>query len=91
MNIFMIERNTTSGRRFKQQRTSKNQKYLNVLLINSFSSYSPFQFIFLVVFKNQKCLDCGATGDARLMPKYCHMEPIYIHPGNIVQYLPKGI
>ena len=45
----------------------------------------------LVVFKNQLCVDCGATGDARLMPKYCHMEPIYIHPGNIVQYHPKGI
>ena len=25
------------------------------------------------------------------MPKYCHMEPVYIHPGNIVQYHPKGI
>ena len=44
-----------------------------------------------MVFKNQKCLDCGATGDSRLMPKYCHMEPVYIHPGNIVQYHPKGI
>ena len=43
-----------------------------------------------MVFKNQKCLDCGATGDSRLMPKYCHMEPVYIHPGNIVQYHPKG-
>ena len=43
-----------------------------------------------VVFKDQKCLDCAAKGDARLMPKHCHMEPVYTHPGNIVQYHPKG-
>ena len=55
------------------------------------SSIIHFPLLFLlVVFKNQKCIDCGSTGDARLMPKFCHMEPIYIHPGNIVQYHPKG-
>ena len=44
-----------------------------------------------VVFKNHRCLDCGETGDSRLMPMYCHMEPVFVHPGNIVQYHPGKI
>lgn len=45
--------------------------------------------VIAVVFKNQKCLDCGVTGDARLMPNFCHMEKVFVHPGSIVQYHPK--
>ena len=44
-----------------------------------------------VVFMNHRCLDCGETGDSRLMPTHCHMEAIYVHPGNIVQYHPGRI
>ena len=46
-------------------------------------------FSILVVFKNHLCLDCGLTGDVRLMSNFCHMEPVYVHPGSLVQYHPK--
>ena len=46
-------------------------------------------FLFSVVFKNHLCLDCGLTGDVRLMSNFCHMEPVYVHPGSLVQYHPK--
>ena len=46
-------------------------------------------FLFSVVFKNQKCLDCGLTGDVRLMSNYCHMEKVFVHPGSLIQYHPK--
>ena len=48
-----------------------------------------FIFRFSVVFKNQKCLDCGLTGDVRLMSNYCHMEKVFVHPGSLIQYHPK--
>ena len=32
-----------------------------------------------LVFENQKCIDCGAYGDARLMPKFCHMKKVLVH------------
>jgi len=44
-----------------------------------------------VVFKNHKCLDCGATGDVRLMPIHCHMEPVLTHPGSLIQYHPRPL
>eukprot|EP00093_Oithona_nana_P000222 00222.XXX_1105_1960_1 [CDS] Oithona nana genome sequencing. len=34
----------------------------------------------LVVFKNHKCLDCGLTGDLRLMSSHCHMKKEVYHP-----------
>ena len=45
--------------------------------------------MFLVVFKHQRCLDCGLTGDVRLMSRYCHMESVFVHPGSVVQFHPK--
>ena len=44
-----------------------------------------------VVFQNHKCIDCSATGDVRLMPSTCHMEPVFVHPGTLVQYHPKPL
>lgn len=41
------------------------------------------------MFKNHKCLDCGLTGDVRLMSNYCHMEKVFVHPGSLIQYHPK--
>jgi GTP-binding protein EngB required for normal cell division len=32
-----------------------------------------------LVFEHQRCLDCGALGDARLMPKFCHMKKVRVH------------
>ena len=52
--------------------------------------YAIFVISIIVVFANQKCLDCGTEGDVRLMPKYCHMEPIDRHSKNTVRYHPKG-
>ena len=48
-----------------------------------------FCFQLKVVFRNQRCIDCGATDDVRLMPAHCHMEKIFVHPGSIVQFHPK--
>ena len=42
-----------------------------------------------MVFKDQRCLDCGLTGDVRLMSRYCHMESVFVHPGSVVQFHPK--
>lgn len=33
-----------------------------------------------VIFRDSKCLDCGAQGDARLLDDHCHMELILVHP-----------
>ena len=63
----------------------KNDKEVRDVIFGTISTLGkPIQ----VVFKNHRCLDCGETGDARLMPSHCHMEPVYVHPGNIVQYHP---
>ena len=43
------------------------------------------------MFQNHKCVDCSATGDVRLMPSTCHMEPVLTHPGSLVQYHPKPL
>ena len=43
-----------------------------------------------MIFLNQKCKDCGVLGDARLMPKHCHMKSIQKHPGDLTRYHPKG-
>ena len=32
-----------------------------------------------IVFEHQRCLDCGALGDSRLMPKFCHMKKVRVH------------
>ena len=42
-----------------------------------------------MVLKHQKCLDCGLTGDVRLMSRYCHMESIFVHPGSEVKFHPE--
>lgn len=34
-----------------------------------------------VIFRTKKCQDCNQVGDDRLMSKYCHMMPMWIHPG----------
>ena len=63
----------------------KNDREVRDVIFGTISTLGkPIQ----VVFKNHRCLDCGETGDARLMPSHCHMEPVYVHPGNIVQYHP---
>ena len=41
---------------------------------------SELIFNFSVVFKNHKCLDCGLTGDLRLMSSHCHMKKEVYHP-----------
>jgi len=56
-----------------------------------FDAISSIQTPIKVVFQNHKCVDCGATGDVRLMPSSCHMEPVQIHPGTLVQYHPKPL
>jgi len=36
---------------------------------------SPVQ----VVFEDSECCSCGVVGDRRLLPGYCHMEPLLLH------------
>ena len=45
-----------------------------------------FSYFISVVFEHNKCLDCGATGDYRLMSSHCHMEHIDVHPNSLVPY-----
>jgi len=44
-----------------------------------------------VLFNNTKCLDCSVEGDSRLLPKYCHMEPHLVHPGDVENHHPGKI
>ena len=44
-----------------------------------------------VVFNIHKCLDCSVVGDSRLLPKYCHMSPHLIHPGEVECHHPGHI
>jgi hypothetical protein len=63
----------------------KNDKEVREVVFGTIETLGrPIQ----VVFKNHRCLDCGEKGDSRLMPAFCHMEPVHVHPGNIVQYHP---
>lgn len=43
-----------------------------------------------IIFNNFRCTACGAEGDSRLLPLYCHMEPEDKHPGAFVKIHPKG-
>jgi hypothetical protein len=36
-----------------------------------------------IIFNDYKCVDCGADGDERLMPAFCHMEKVAVHDGKI--------
>jgi len=53
-----------------------------------------------VVFNDQRCRDCGAIGDPRLLPKFCHMrktlvhkvrDPEVVHPEDLVSFHPEEI
>ena len=41
-----------------------------------------------VVFRDSKCLDCGAQGDSRILDNYCHMELMMIHPQSAAYFHP---
>lgn len=48
-------------------------------------------FIFLqIIFRKFKCVNCGAVGDKRLLPQFCHMEKILSHPEHPVSLHPLG-
>lgn len=32
-----------------------------------------------IVFNDKRCLDCGAIGDPRLLPKFCHLKKMLVH------------
>ncbi|XP_059094666.1 uncharacterized protein LOC131889555 isoform X1 [Tigriopus californicus] len=44
-----------------------------------------------VVFANQRCEDCGQTGDPRLMDDRCHKERVLGHIGQLEQRFPKAV
>ena len=76
----------------KSKDECRNKSWENDVTRGSFTRSGVsvyFHFCFSVVFKNQKCLDCGLTGDVRLMSNYCHMEKVFVHPGSLIQYHPK--
>lgn len=41
-----------------------------------------------VVFRDSKCLDCGAQGDSRILENHCHMEMIMMHPQSAAYFHP---
>ena len=53
-----------------------------------------------IVFNDKRCLDCGAIGDPRLLPKFCHMKrakvhrvrhPKLVHPLEVESFHPEDI
>ena len=44
-----------------------------------------------VVFRDQKCVDCGETGDKRLLSQYCHLQKCLKHPGRLQRVHPGGV
>ena len=36
-----------------------------------------------VVFRDQRCLDCGEAGDRRLLSQFCHLDKCRKHPGRL--------
>ena len=38
-----------------------------------------------------RCTACGVIGDRRLLPNFCHLIPIFIHPKKIQAYHPGSI
>ena len=63
--------------------TVKTEKVVSLSNENS-STFSQ------IIFNNFRCTACGAEGDSRLLPLYCHMEPEDKHPGAFVKIHPKG-
>ena len=41
-----------------------------------------------VVFRSNKCKDCGLVGDPRLLLPYCHLEPKLVHREEVAQHHP---
>ena len=44
-----------------------------------------------VVFRDQRCVDCGEAGDRRLLSQYCHLEKCRKHPGRLQRVHPGGV
>ena len=41
--------------------------------------------------KEARCMDCGETGDPRLMSLYCHMESHHVHQGSVHLVHPRPV
>ena len=41
-----------------------------------------------IVFRNQRCVNCGEVGDKRLLSPYCHLEKCWKHPGKLQRVHP---
>lgn len=52
---------------------------------------STIQHPITVIFEDYECEDCGVQGDRRLLPDYCHMEPLFKHPEPLRHYHPKEL
>ena len=44
-----------------------------------------------VVFRDQRCVDCGEAGDRRLLSQFCHLEKCRKHPGRLQRVHPGGV
>jgi len=44
-----------------------------------------------VVFRDQRCVDCGEEGDRRLLSPFCHLEKCLKHPGRLQRIHPGGV
>jgi len=64
-----------------------DQEVATILKENISKMGQPVQ----VVFNTSKCMDCMVEGDKRLLPKYCHMEPVMVHPGGVENHHPGKI
>ena len=44
-----------------------------------------------VVFRDQRCVDCGEAGDRRLLSQFCHLDKCRKHPGRLQRVHPGGV
>ena len=83
---FITDETLTKQQRLKMQEDQSLREAFNVLTDEDVkdalqcaidNTGEPVQ----VVFRSKRCLDCSQRGDERLLGKFCHMQPTWIHTG----------
>jgi len=79
-----LEQNEETRRTFN---VLTNSEIVTILKNTLDTLPSPVQ----VVFRDQKCVDCGEQGDRRLLSQYCHLQKCLKHPGRLQRIHPGGL
>lgn len=86
----------TSEQRLLLEHNLETRKTFNVLTDGEIVSLLQSSIACLptpvqVVFRDQRCVDCGETGDKRLLSQFCHLDKCRKHPGRLQRVHPRGI